>query len=154
MSENFSGLSNSNEDNNRSRLVKLSKITANISQAIEVLTQSGISQENRLNDHEHRLQNTEILVASLSDKERDSRKIREYMSVKALKNLLQVDWEVSRTGEIGKELSSLCRKHNVERGSVFDANFGTVKTYPPFILRLWLEQNRYYVPRELRGSYE
>ena len=73
MSENFSGLSNSNEDNNRSRLVKLSKITANISQAIEVLTQSGISQENRLNDHDHRLQNTEILVASLSDKERDSR---------------------------------------------------------------------------------
>ena len=154
MSEDFSGLSNRTEDNNRSRLVKLSKITANISQAIEVLTQSGISQENRLNDHEHRLQNTEILVASLSDKEKNSRKIREYMSVKALKNLLQVDWDVSRTGEIGKELSSLCRKYNVERGSIFDANFGKVKTYPPFILRLWLEQNRYYVPRELRGSYE
>ena len=132
---------------NASRLQKLSHILA---QSIPVLTESALLHEGKINDLDDRQQKTELQVARLVEKE----KITEYMTVRALQNITGANWEVARKGEIGKELSNLCRKYKVERGSTFDKTFGTVYTYPPFILKLWLEQNRYYVPEELRGSYE
>ena len=132
---------------NASRLQKLSHILA---QSIPVLTESALLHEGRLNDLDDRQQKTELQVARLSEKE----KITEYMTVRALQNITGANWDIPRKGEIGKELSNLCRKYKIERGSTFDKTYGTVYTYPPFILKVWLEQNRYYVPEELRGSYE
>lgn len=146
MSEEFGGL-NERPQSNVSRLQKLSHILA---QSIPVLTESALLHEGRLNDLDDRQQKTELQVARLSEKE----KITEYMTVRALQNITGANWDVPRKGEIGKELSNLCRKYKIERGSTFDKTFGTVYTYPPFILKLWLKQNRYYVPEELRGSYE
>ena len=146
MSEESGGL-NERPQSNASRLEKLSHILA---QSIPVLTESALVHEGRINDLDGRQQKTELQVARLTEKE----KITEYMTVRALQNITGANWDVTRKGEIGKELSNLCRTYKIERGSAFDRSYGTVYTYPPFILKLWLEQNRYYVPEELRGSYE
>jgi len=146
MSEESGGL-NERPQSNASRLQKLSHILA---QSIPVLTESALVHEGKLNDLDGRQQKTELQVARLVEKE----KITEYMTVRALQNITGANWDVTRKGEIGKELSNLCRTYKIERGSAFDKTYGTVYTYPPFILKLWLEQNRYYVPEELRGSYE
>ena len=146
MSEESGGL-NERPQSNASRLQKLSHILA---QSIPVLTESALVHEGRINDLDGRQQKTELQVARLVEKE----KITEYMTVRALQNITGANWDVTRKGEIGKELSNLCRTYKIERGSAFDKTYGTVYTYPPFILKLWLEQNRYYVPEELRGSYE
>ena len=146
MSEESGGL-NERPQSNASRLQKLSHILA---QSIPVLTESALVHEGKINDLDGRQQKTELQVARLVEKE----KITEYMTVRALQNITGANWDVTRKGEIGKELSNLCRTYKIERGSAFDKTYGTVYTYPPFILKLWLEQNRYYVPEELRGSYE
>ena len=146
MSEESGGL-NERPQSNASRLQKLSHILA---QSIPVLTESALVHEGRINDLDGRQQKTELQVARLAEKE----KITEYMTVRALQNITGANWDVTRKGEIGKELSNLCRTYRIERGSAFDKTYGTVYTYPPFILKLWLEQNRYYVPEELKGSYE
>ena len=146
MSEESGGL-NERPQSNASRLQKLSHILA---QSIPVLTESALVHEGKLNDLDGRQQKTELQVARLAEKE----KITEYMTVRALQNITGANWDVTRKGEIGKELSNLCRTYRIERGSAFDKTYGTVYTYPPFILKLWLEQNRYYVPEELKGSYE
>jgi len=146
MSEESGGL-NERPQSNASRLQKLSHILA---QSIPVLTESALVHEGRINDLDGRQQKTELQVARLAEKE----KITEYMTVRALQNITGANWDVTRKGEIGKELSNLCRTYRIERGSAFDKTYGTVYTYPPFILKLWLEQNRYYVPEELKGSYD
>ena len=146
MSEESGGLTE-RPHSNATRLQKISHILA---QSIPVLTESALVHEGRINDLDGRQQKTELQVARLAEKE----KITEYMTVRALQNITGANWDVTRKGEIGKELSNLCRTYKIERGSAFDKTYGTVYTYPPFILKLWLEQNRYYVPEELRGSYE
>ena len=146
MSEESGGL-DKRPQSNASRLQKLSHILA---QSVPVLTESALVHEGRINDLDGRQQKTELQVARLAEKD----KITEYMTVRALQNITGANWDVTRKGEIGKELSNLCRTYKIERGSAFDKTFGTVYTYPPFILKLWLEQNRYYVPEELKGSYD
>ena len=146
MSEESGGLTE-RPQSNASRLQKLSHILA---QSVPVLTESALVHEGRINDLDGRQQKTELQVARLAEKD----KITEYMTVRALQNITGANWDVTRKGEIGKELSNLCRTYKIERGSAFDKTFGTVYTYPPFILKLWLEQNRYYVPEELKGSYD